>query len=94
MDLTHQNMEPALNFMMLMRFSNISSPILVIRMILKDLEVFLVSLAIEMAKKHLALAEWVALGMMISSMDLEAVDLGPVALVHFHHHHLEVECLA
>lgn len=95
-DLTHQNMEPALNFMTPIKFSNISSLTLGTRTILKDLEaVFLVFLVIEMAKKHQALGEWVGSVMTISSEDLGAVDLGPMGSVHLHHHHhLEVECLA
>ena len=52
--------------------------------------VFLVFLAIEMAKRRQALGGWVALGMMISLKDLGAVGLGPVGLVHFRHRRLEV----
>ncbi len=64
------------------------------RTILQDLAaVFLVSLAIEMAKRRQALGGWVASGMMISSKDLGEVGLGPVALVPFRHRRLEVECL-
>ena len=95
-DLMHQNMEPASNFMMLIKFSSFSSLISEMRTILKDLEAaFLVSLVIKMAKRVPVLEGLEGLAMtMISSKDLEVVDLEIVDLVHFHPHHLEVECLA